>query len=263
MKFKKFLTAAICAFALIAPANTNAEINIFKALSAAQKGLQAATITDSQMASYVRQSVEQMDKKNSVLPASSPYSKRLARLTANVKDADGIPLNFKVYQIKEINAFACPDGSVRVYTGLMDIMTDDELMGVIGHEIGHVLKRHSKKALKHQLLTGALFDVAGAASSTIATLTDSQLGAIGESLISAKYSRSQENEADDAGYDFLVANNLNPWGMAMAFEKLSQDESNSRSSYILNMFSSHPETKKRIKRMTDRAKKDGYERPSN
>ena len=52
-------------------------------------------------------------------------------------DVDGIPLNFKVYDVIDVNAFACPDGSVRVFSSLMDIMDDDELLGVIGHEIGH------------------------------------------------------------------------------------------------------------------------------
>ena len=75
-----------------------------------------------------------------------------------ITDADGIPLNFKVYKVIDVNAFACPDGSVRVFSSLMDIMNDDELLGIIGHEIGHVVKRHSKNGFKQQLLTGALKD---------------------------------------------------------------------------------------------------------
>lgn len=48
------------------------------------------------------------------------------------------------------------------------------LMGIIGHEIGHVMKRHSKNAFRQSLLTGALKDAAGAANNTVAALTDSQ-----------------------------------------------------------------------------------------
>ena len=51
---------------------------------------------------------------------------------------EGMPLNFKVYYVIDVNAFACADGSVRVFSSLMDIMTDEELLGVIGHEVGHV-----------------------------------------------------------------------------------------------------------------------------
>ncbi|MDE5799809.1 MAG: M48 family metalloprotease, partial [Paramuribaculum sp.] len=188
----------------------------------------------------------------------------LNNLVKGITDADGIPLNFKVYDVIDVNAFACPDGSVRVFTALMDMMTDDELMGVIGHEIGHVLKRHSKNAFKNQLLTGALKDAVSSTGGVAGALTDSQLGTLGESLIGAKYSQKQELEADDCGYDFLVQHGRNPWGMISAFEKLQALEGNSsvKASTVTKMFSSHPETKKRIEKLTKRCNKDGYTRPA-
>lgn len=263
MKLKKSILGLLLLSAFIgAPTEVNAQFNLGKAVKAVSKTAQALTLTDEQMAAYVKQSVDWMDNNNPVLPEDNDYVKRLRRLTANVKDADGIPLNFKVYDVIDVNAFACPDGSVRVFSSLMDIMTDEELMGVIGHEIGHVIKRHSKNAMKQELLTGALKDAAGAANNKVAQLTDSQLGAISESLINAKYSQKQETEADECGYDFLVQNGLNPWGMAMAFEKLSGTESGAKASTIQKMFSSHPDTQKRIKRMSERAQKDGYEKPA-
>ena len=146
-----------------------------------------------------------------MLPEDDPYTIRLRKLTEGITDADGIPLNFKVYNVIDVNAFACPDGSVRVFAALMDIMSDDELLGIIGHEIGHVLKRHSKNAFRTQLLTDALKDGVASTGGKAAALTESQLGAITQSLINAKYSQKQENEADDCGYDFLVANGKNPW----------------------------------------------------
>lgn len=262
MKLKHLLTVLLFGGLSFGSFEASAQFNLKKAVGAVSKTAQALTLTDEQMAAYVKQSVDWMDKNNPVLPEDNEYTQRLRRLTANVKDADGIPLNFKVYDVIDVNAFACPDGSVRVFSSLMDIMSDDELMGVIGHEIGHVIKRHSKNAMKHELLTGALKDAAGAASSKVATLTDSQLGAISESLLNAKYSQKQETEADECGYDFLVANGLNPWGMAMAFEKLSGSEGGAKTSTIQKMFSSHPDTQKRIKRMSERAQKDGYEKPA-
>lgn len=263
MKRKVFKMAAL-ALMLSATAPAFAQFDLGRALGGLVKAGQALTVSDSQMAEYVKESVAKMDKENTVLPDSDPYSQRLARLTKGIKDADGIPLNFKVYKKDEINAFACPDGSVRVYTGLMDMMTDDELLGVVGHEIGHVVKRHSKNAFKNQLLTGALKDELAASSGKIAALTDSQLGTLGEGLINAKYSRKQENEADDCGYDFLVGNGRNPYGMVMAFEKMSAMEQKggaSANSYIAKMFSSHPDTQARIKHMSERCSKDGYSRP--
>lgn len=262
MKLNRFFSILLLGFVCALPLEVFAQFNLGKAVKAAGKATQALTLTDEQMAAYVKQSVDWMDKNNPVLPEDNEYVIRLRRLTENVKDANGIPLNFKVYDVIDVNAFACPDGSVRVFSSLMDIMSDDELMGVIGHEIGHVLKRHSKNALKQQLLTEAAMDAAGAASGKVATLTESQLGAISETLLNAKYSQKQESEADDCGYDFLVANGLNPWGMAMAFEKLSGAEGDTKTSTIQKMFSSHPDTQKRIKKMSERAKKDGFEKPA-
>lgn len=108
--------------------------------------VQAATLTDEQMAEYVREYVAKMDAENNVCSEKSPYTIRLRKLTSGLTNAEGIPLNFKVYQVKDVNAFACADGSVRVFSSLMDVMTDDELLGVIGHEIGHVAHRDSKRS---------------------------------------------------------------------------------------------------------------------
>ena len=253
----------ILILAMLAPAmGAHAQFNLRKAVNSAAKAAQALTLTDEQMAAYVKESVDWMDKNNPVLPEDNEYTKRLRRLTKGITHADNIPLNFKVYHVIDVNAFACPDGSVRVFSSLMDIMDDDELMGVIGHEIGHVLKHHSKNAFRTELLTGAAKDAIGAANHKMAALTDSQLGSLSEALINAKYSQKQESEADNCGYDFLVANGRNPWGIVMSFEKLSSMEGDQKQSTIQKMFSSHPDTKKRIANMTKRCEKDGIARPS-
>lgn len=259
MKLNFKLIVLLAALAVAVPAT--AQFDVMRAISGGAKAIRALTLTDSQMASYVRESVNYMDQKNTVLPEDDPYTQRLRTLTAGITDADGIPLNFKVYKVTDVNAFACPDGSVRVFSALMDIMNDDELLGIIGHEIGHVLKHHSKNAFKNALLTDALRDGLASTGGVVAALTDSQLGALTQSLINAKYSQKQEKEADDCGYDFLVSKGKNPWGMVMAFEKLQSMEGNQNSSYIAKMFSSHPDTKARIARMTKRCLKDKYPRP--
>lgn len=241
----------------------NAQFNPRKALKGVGKAVQAFTITDQQMAAYVKESVDWMDKNNPVLPDDNPYVVRLKKLTEGINDADGIPLNFKVYNVVDVNAFACPDGSVRVFAAIMDMMDDDELIGIIGHEIGHVLKRHSKNAFRNELLTGAVKDAVASTGGVASALTESQLGTLGEALINAKYSQKQEKEADDCGYDFLKANGRNPWGMVKAFEKMQamEQQSGASSSYVTKMFSSHPDTKERISRMTERCQKDGFTRP--
>lgn len=254
------LFALLMLLAVSVPAS--AQFNLKRAVSGAAKAAKAVTLTDEQMAAYVKESVDWMDEHNPVLPEDDPYTIRLRKLTDGITEADGIPLNFKVYNVIDINAFACPDGSVRVFSSLMDKMTDEELLGVIGHEIGHVMKRHSKNAFRTQLLADALKDGVASTGGKAAALSDSQLTGLTQSLINARYSQKQENEADDCGYDFLVANGKNPWGMVMAFEKLQNMEGGQKSSYFEKMFSSHPETKARIERMTQRCEKDNYQRPA-
>lgn len=170
-------------------AQVKAQFDWSRMLGGVSKVVQAATLTDEQMAEYVREYVAKMDAENNVCPENSPYTIRLRKLTSGLTDAEGIPLNFKVYQVKDVNAFACADGSVRVFSSLMDVMTDDELLGVIGHEIGHVAHRDSKRSFRTALLTSALKDGISSSHEKIAALTDSQLGALTEAMVNARYSQ--------------------------------------------------------------------------
>lgn len=233
-----------------------------KILSGAYNAYSAATLSDSQVREYVHEYIKYLDSQNKVAPSNNEYSKRLVKLTSGLKEVDGVPLNFKVYITSDINAFACADGSVRVYSGLMDIMSDDEVLGVIGHEIGHVAHKDTKNAIKQSLINSAIIDGIGATSDWAAALSESQLSEIGQVLLSSKFSRKQESNADDYGYDFLKQHGKNPWCMAMAFSKLSSMESNSKlAAKITKMFSSHPLTSDRIKHIKERCTKDNIPRP--
>lgn len=223
---------------------------------------QALSLSDDQVRAYVHQYITQLDAQSTVLPESNAYTKRLRKLTAGLDGVNEVPLNFKVYKENEVNAFACADGSVRVYTGIMDAMSDNELLGVIGHEIGHVALNHTRRQMRNAILTSAALEGLASTSTTIAALTDSQLGAIGSAILDAKFSRDQESEADDYGYNFLVKAGKNPWAIVMSFEKLQALSGGGQSGPVSNIFSSHPDTATRIKRMTERCNTDGYKRPA-
>ena len=141
-------------------------INLDKATQAVSKVAKAVTLSDADISNLCHESVEWMDKHNEVAKDNSEYAKRLARLTKGFKEVNGMPLNFKVYLVTDINAFASGDGSVRVFSSLMDIMDDDELMGVIGHEIGHVANTDVKDAMKQAYMTAGLIDAASAVSNS-------------------------------------------------------------------------------------------------
>lgn len=242
-----------------------AQFNLRKAVSGAAKAVKAVTLTDEQMTEYVKEYIDWMDTHNQVCDENSPYTQRLKKLTEGLGDADGIPLNFKVYYVTDVNAFACADGSVRVFSSLMDIMTDEELLGVIGHEIGHVAHRDSKNGFRTALLTSALKDGISSQGGKAAALTDSQLGDLSEALVNATYSQKQEREADDYGYEFLKKAGKNPWAMALSFRRLKamQEEAGAQKSSKLNqLFSTHPDLDTRIERMEERATKEGIAKPA-
>ena len=241
-----------------------AQFNLKKAIGGAAKAAQAATLTDEQMAAYVKEYIDWMDAHNPVCAEDDPYTVRLRKLTEGLDSVEGIPLNFKVYHVIDVNAFACADGSVRVFSSLMDIMTDDELRGVIGHEVGHVAHKDSKKAFRTALLTSALKDGIASNGGKAAQLSESQLGDLGEALVNARYSQQQERDADDYGYEYLKQTGKNPWAMALSFRRLKQLEEEAgvaKGSKLNQLFASHPDLDVRIKRMEDRATAEGIPMP--
>lgn len=136
----------------------SAQLKVGKLLKAGGNLISAVTLTDADIAEMSKSAVEKMDQENQV--DTSDYHRRLQRLTENIS-VDGLKLNFKVYLTKDVNAFACGDGSVRVYSALMDTMSDSELMAIIGHEIGHVARTDTKDALKNAYLRSAAQNAAG------------------------------------------------------------------------------------------------------
>ncbi len=107
-------------------------------LSAGKDLYTAATISDDELIQVSREMRGVGDKENQVATGKNKYAQRLARLTDKLKSEDGLELNFKACVTKEVNANATADGSIRVYSGLMDLMNDNELLFVTGHEIGQV-----------------------------------------------------------------------------------------------------------------------------
>ena len=228
-------------------------IDTKKMLKAASDVASAATLSDEEVAALCRESVKWMDAHNPVSDPESAYSRRLDSLMKKVGEIEGLELNYKVYEVVDVNAFACGDGSIRVFSALMDLMGDDELMAVIGHEIGHVVHTDSKDAMKNAYLASAAKSAAGAAGGMMEKLTDSQLGDIAQALAGAQFSQKQEAEADDYGFEFCVKHGFDPFGMANALQKLNNLSEGQKSSMFQKMFSSHPDTEKRVARMREKA----------
>ena len=229
-------------------------INTAKAVKALSDAATAMTISDADIARMSRESVELMDARNPI--DEGEYDDRLKRLTAGITEVNGLQLNFKVYKVTDINAFACGDGSIRVFSSLMDIMDDDELMAIIGHEIGHVVHHDVRDAMKNAYIASAARNAAGAAGGTIGKLSESQLGDIAAAFADAKFSQKQEYEADEYGFEFSVKHGFSPYAMANSLNKLVELSNGAKASAIQKMFSSHPDSAKRAARMKEKA--DSY-----
>ena len=220
--------------------------------NAGGKAVTAAMITDDQVTELCRQSVAYTDAQTPL--ADAKYQQRLAKLLQGIKEVDGKPLNYKVYRSNEVNACAYGDGSVRVNSALMDLMDDDELLAVIGHELGHVANKDSMKAMKRAYLGTAAREAIFAAGG-VGQLAGTVLGDISEAYVNAQFSQKQESQADEYGFDFTVAQGRDPYSMARSLEKLNNLSSGQQSSTLAKMFSSHPDSAERAAKMRKKADK--------
>ncbi|KLT70967.1 MULTISPECIES: M48 family metalloprotease [Flavobacterium] len=254
---KKFIVLGVL-FATFGFTRMNAQISFGdKAIGAVQKGITSFTLSNADAAKLSKEAVVKLDAEHEIAGPTDGYTLRLNRVFGKYTTGEGYTLNYKVYKVKEVNAFATADGSVRVYSGLMDIMDDNELLAVIGHEIGHVANNDSRDAMRAAYQKEALIDGAASQSATITSVTDSQLGKIGSAMIDSKHSRKQEAEADLFSYNFMKKNGYNVNAEESAFRILAKMSEGAEASFIDQMMSSHPDSKKRADDAKARAEKDG------
>ena len=228
-------------------------LNTEKLMSAGVNLATSLTITDAQVAQVCSEYMIYQDQQSVIAPESSPYTQRLNRLISNIKGAEGLNLNFKVYQTDDINAFACGDGSIRVYSGLMDVMSDEEIFAVIGHEIGHLKHADTKNMMKQAYQTAAIKDAIGSINETLEKLTSSQLAALATTYREAQFSQKQEFAADQEAFNICIANNYSPYAMYNALNKLIELAGGEKttSSKVAQMFSTHPDSATRAARIKE------------
>lgn len=220
------------------------QVNLTKVSGAVADLGAAATVNDAELKEMSRAMRAQGDAQAKVAPADSAYVKRLNRIMAGHTEVDGVPLNYKVYITPDVNANASADGSVRVYSGLMDLMTDDEIRYVLGHEIGHVAHGDTLKAMRVAYMGSAARKGVGALNSAADALSESMLGDLLEAALNAQFSQSQETAADDYSMAFLKANGYNTKAAVTALRKLETLSGGGG-----GLLSSHPDSGKRAERM--------------
>lgn len=173
---------------------------------------------------------------------------RVGQRLAAVSGRNDITYSFKVLNSNEVNALACPGGFIYVFRGLLDYMpSDTELAGVLGHEVGHVAKKHTVHAIEKQMWTTLLLAVA----------TKGQgLGLVqaAQQALFAGYSRTDERGADKESVRNCIDAGFNPYAMLITLHKLDElAKQGGGANY--GLFSSHPEPEERVKRVMKQLKK--------
>lgn len=193
--------------------------------AAAQVGTQLPLIRDAAVVSYI-----------------TTLGTQLARVT----DTRNLAWHFTVVDSKEVNAFALPGGWVYVNRGLIERATDmSELAGVLGHEIGHVTLRHSVEQM--QQAQGANTGVALLCTLTKVCNNGAGQAAIGVggSALFAKFSRTDEAEADAEGVATTIKAGISPNGIPAMF-RILLSERRSNPGAVDAFFASHPLEEDRI-----------------
>lgn len=217
-------------------------------INAAMTSASALTLSDDQVRAYAAQMVAKMDKEAQIAPPSNKFAARLTALTSGAREDKGLPLNYKVYLTQDINAFACADGSIRFYSGLMEMMTDDEIRYVIGHEMGHISAAHTKRRMQTALAAGAARQAAASSGNAgAAMLAESQVGDLITQVIMSQHSQGNEREADDYAFEFMSKRKYDRRAAVTALEKL--DKLAGSGGGKTNWLSTHPSPRERADRM--------------
>ena len=173
-------------------------------------------------------------------PAVAAIDEITQRLTAQIPDN---PYKFEISVVKSdvVNAFALPGGYVVVLTGLLQkAESGEEVAGVLSHEMNHVLQRHGLDRIVKQIgVIGIMTIVFGDQQGLIGVMKQ-----VGVELLTLKFGRAQETEADVTGLRLLHRAKIDPTGMVTFFQRLSEKE-NGRVEWL----STHPMSAGRAERL--------------
>jgi predicted Zn-dependent protease len=236
----------------MALANVNAaairNIPVIAAAFALMVVFAGCTVSNDQEVAIGAQDAAQINAQLPIIddPEIAGYVERIGNSIASKTPRADLAWHFYVVNTSDVNAFALPGGFIYVNRGLIEQADKlDELAGAIGHEIGHVVRRHAVDQMKKQ--TGAQIGVSLAC--TLTHLCDSRasqvvISAAGSALF-AKYSRADEAEADSEAVVNAVNAGYDPRGIPELFRILIRERERSPSK-LDAFFASHPLEEDRI-----------------
>lgn len=247
---RTIIISILCVFSLFTAGCENTDMQL--ATEAGLDAVRAVTLSEKAVQRMAVSSSAYADSKKRVASPTSKYARRLKQLVGDHYQEGELTFNYKVYLAREVNAFAMADGTIRVYSGLMDMFTDDELRFVIGHEMGHVALKHIHKKLRMAYASSAVRKAVAATDSTAGEIARSELGGFVQVLMGAQFSQLEEKEADDYSLAFMKKNGYAPPAAVSALKKLAglRDNKSSLLGELAQQYlSSHPIPAKRAERL--------------
>ena len=209
---------------------------------------EAGMISEKQEIEMGKATAEQLEARFGLLndPVITDRVNRIGQSLVDVCGRKNITYTFKVLNTEDVNAVACPGGFIYVFKGLVDFMPSDaELAGVLGHEIGHVVKRHTVHQLEKNMWTQLAAILAGVASGNGDVLA---MGMVVGDALAAGYSRADESAADREGFAYTVKAGYSPYAMLVTMHKL-QELAAEYGNPGWGIFDSHPDPEQRIRNM--------------
>lgn len=208
----------------------------------------ACTVDDQQEKAIGDDAAAQVERQVPMVTAAAvnEYVTKLGTDLATRSDDRNRAWSFRVVDSEIINAFALPGGHVYVNRGLIEhATTTSELAGVLGHEIAHVLLRHSADRIaKQQETTLGLSVVCGLTNICSSNAARVAID-VGGAALFARFSRKDETEADSAAVGIVSRAGYDPWGIASMFTKLLETRQQ-RPDIVAGWFASHPLEEDRI-----------------
>ena len=207
-----------------------------------------------------QQAATQVEKEMEVVksPEVEAWLNQIRQHLAKTPQANAYPYYFKLVNEDSINAFALPGGPMYVHTGLIKAASsEDEVAGVLAHEMSHVALRHGAEQMGRQQTMGTLFGLVGAAAGGLLANSDGSCGmlcqaaqkgvGLGGSSMLMKFSRGYEHDADLNGARMMNSAGYDPMGLPTFFEKLEKTMGTAGEPKGLALWmSSHPATGSRI-----------------
>ena len=243
---RAFLRVAGAA-AVAAPALAQVDVGPSSSL----RQLVPAQELESAAAQQYAQMMTQARSKGALAPAGNPQFQRLQRIAnklvpqaAQWNDRSKIwKWEVNLIASKQINAFCMPGGKIAFYTGILDQLrlTDDEAAMIMGHEMAHALREHARARIAKSQGTGTLLSI-GAQLLGLGQLGD-VAASLGTQLLTLKFSREDESDADLVGLELAARGGYNPQASVSLWQKMGQANGGAGGP---NFLSTHPSGPQRI-----------------